>query len=380
MKKGNVESRNRKKGKRSFEERAFNIPMPANLFEVEKHPDDLEGSAEEEDDDDSVLEEDNFCQWEVKEGGVYIPAHQPRFVKQIPSGYYKIRYDQQNGIFFLKDKKIKTDELIKLPIGDQEEVINDIQDFWGMKSRYQKYSYLHKRGILMYGPPGSGKTCILNLLIEDLIKRQEGIIFSIENVEDLSLYSDFSQIFREIEPNRPLIVIIEDIDGLLDGGRNSEKMLLNILDGINQIESVAYIATTNYPENLEQRLLNRPGRFDRRFSIGYPNAETRAEYFKNKICSDDLESFDIKEMVKKTKGFTIAHCKEVFSAVVIRGRELESVVQEMSEMNSKKLHSTEELPNKKKPGFLESNESENEEDNFEGIDWEKLIKEIKGED
>jgi len=55
--------------------------------------------------------------------------------------------------------------------------------------------------------------------------------------------------------------------------------VLNLLDGVKQVDNIIYIATTNYPELLEERILNRPSRFDRRFHIGTPSAEVRKFYF-----------------------------------------------------------------------------------------------------
>lgn len=360
------------------EDEVVKSDYPAELVEAKKA---LTEKLKEDYGDDESPEDPQFneryCQWDVKEEGVYVPSHQPNFVNHIPSGYYKIGYSDQIG-FFLKDKKIKTDQLFNLPINDGDKVVEDIHNFWAMKERYKKYQYLHKRGILLYGPPGSGKTCVLNLLIEDLIKEQGGVIFSIEHEGDLNLYSDFSQIFREIEPNRPIIVVIEDIDGLLDGRGSCEKKLLNVLDGINQIESVAYVATTNYPESLEQRLLNRPGRFDRRFYIGFPDAKVRLEYFKNKILPEDLEENSLKEMVEKTQGFTISHCKEIFASVVIRGRNLDEVVEEMQKMNKEVINSSEDDPTRKKPGFFGRDKEDKEKsDGIEEIDWEEEVKEIE---
>ncbi len=230
------------------------------------------------------------------------------------------------------------------PIDASDKIIEHIADFWDINiiDRHKRYGMLHKTGVLMYGPPGSGKSSIINTMIKNLIEVQKGLVFSIENPDDISLYSSFMQIFRQIEPHRPVICIIEDCDGLLDQGGSYEKMLLNILDGINQIEHVAYILTTNYPEKLENRLKNRPGRIDKRVKVGLPNAVARKAFFEFKFLDDDAKNYDLESMVKKTKRLTISHCKNLFIEHVIKGKELDSVIEDLREMDEKKISSSDD--------------------------------------
>jgi SpoVK/Ycf46/Vps4 family AAA+-type ATPase len=93
------------------------------------------------------------------------------------------------------------------------------------------------------------------------------------------------------------------------------------LDGINQIEKVVFLATTNYPEKLGPRIINRPSRFDKRFKIGYPNEESRRIYLEHLIGKDNIDSLniDLQKWVVDTHEFSLAHLKELFTAVVILG-------------------------------------------------------------
>lgn len=308
-----------------------------------------------EDESVSSVDDKNYTKWEVV-GNAYYPTGTQTTIESLKPGYYKVGFDHNTGRYFTVSKSIKTDGLIELPIKEGEDIIAHVKDFWDKKiiDRYKKYGMLHKTGVIMYGPPGSGKTSIINTLIKDLIKVHKGLIFSIEDSGDVDLYTGFMQQLRQIEPTRPIITIIEDCDGLLDGGRGVEKQLLNILDGINQIEHVAYIATTNYPERMQARLLNRPGRFDRRFKIGYPDAITRRAFFEFKFEEDDLKSFDIKEIVKETEGLTISHCKELFVEHVVKSRDLEEVVKELKDMDKNKLSSKDDRGEQQEVGFNKS--------------------------
>jgi SpoVK/Ycf46/Vps4 family AAA+-type ATPase len=277
-------------------------------------------------------------------------------------------------VFILFKKQLKR----MVPIKEGEAIIDHVKDFWDEKiqERYKKYGMLHKTGVVMYGPPGSGKTSIINSLIKNLVTVQKGLVFSIEDDQDVSLYSEFMGQLRQIEPNRPIITIIEDCDGLLDGGRNVEKMLLNILDGINQIEHVAYIATTNYPERMQARLINRPGRFDRRFKIGYPDAVCRKAFFEFKFLDNDLEEYDLQKIVKDTEGLTISHCKELFIEYVVKGRDFEEVVKELKEMDETKLSSTDDRGKKKAIGFNEGYDKSSNDRFEEAFGIKEALKEI----
>ena len=78
---------------------------------------------------------------------------------------------------------------------------------------------------------------------------------------------------REIEPDRKIILILEDIDNFINVDKALLTKLLQILDGSNKLDNIITIATTNYQEKLEERIANRPSRFDRRYEIGLPSKE-----------------------------------------------------------------------------------------------------------
>jgi SpoVK/Ycf46/Vps4 family AAA+-type ATPase len=110
---------------------------------------------------------------------------------------------------------------------------------------------------------------------------------------------------------------------------------LNILDGVDQVDKVVFLATTNYPEVLGARILNRPSRFDKRFKIGHPNAESRKLYFKHLIGGEEKTkglNIDLKRWVTDTDGFSIAHLKELFVAVCILGDEYAKAIETLSSM------------------------------------------------
>jgi SpoVK/Ycf46/Vps4 family AAA+-type ATPase len=137
---------------------------------------------------------------------------------------------------------------------------------------------------------------------------------------------EFITTFRKIEAHRPLIVLLEDIDSIAGENSHSTSRLLNILDGVKQIEDVVYIATTNYPEKLQDRITNRPSRFDRRYKVELPNKDIRRAYILHKLTENDLKNVDVDMWVERTEGMSLSHLKEVVISTIVMGREFEEVM------------------------------------------------------
>jgi predicted AAA+ superfamily ATPase len=267
--------------------------------------------------------------WSNLKNDEYAPAYVT--VPKVPSGVYEIGWNSNLQTFTLKKQPFKTDELYHLPSYEIMDILKDIDNFWNRVDVYKKYNFIHKRGILMYGEPGCGKSGIVQLISQQIIKN-DGIVINIKDEEDVERFTSFIGTFRKIEPNRPLIVLLEDIDSLAGEGRSQTARLLNILDGVKQIEGVVYIATTNYPEKLQERITNRPSRFDRRYKVELPNEEIRRAYINHKLSDDDLKNVDVDLWVSKTDGMSLSHLKEVVVSVIVMGRTFEETMDNLEGM------------------------------------------------
>jgi chromosomal replication initiation ATPase DnaA len=273
-------------------------------------------------DNDKIVTNSPTC-WGTLQDEEFVPAF--KSVPKVPSGIYEVVWNRQLNQHTLKKQPFKTDELYQLPSYEITDILKDIQNFWDRKDKYKEYNFVHKRGILMYGEPGCGKSGIIQLISKQLIEN-DGIIINIKDQEDVDYFMDFIATFRKIEPERPLIVLLEDIDSIAGENSHSTSRLLNILDGVKQIEDVVYIATTNYPEKLQDRITNRPSRFDRRYKVELPNDEIREAYIRHKLTDEDLINVDINEWVKRTEGMSLSHLKEVVISTIVMGREFEEVM------------------------------------------------------
>ena len=261
--------------------------------------------------------------WSNLKNDEYAPAYVT--VPKVPAGVYEIGWNSNLQSHTLKKQPFKTDELYHLPSYEITDILQDIDNFWNRADNYKKYNYIHKRGILMYGEPGCGKSGIIQLISQQLIEK-DGIVLNVTDEEDVDRFTSFIATFRKVEPNRPLVVLLEDIDSLAGENRYQTARLLNILDGVKQIDGVVYIATTNYPEKLQERITNRPSRFDRRYQVELPNEEIRRAYINHKLNEDDLKNVNIEEWIKKTEGMSLSHLKEVVISVIVMGRSFEETM------------------------------------------------------
>jgi predicted AAA+ superfamily ATPase len=261
--------------------------------------------------------------WSNLKNDEYAPAYVT--VPKVPARVYEIGWNSSLQTYTLKKQPFKTDELYHLPSYEITDILKDIDNFWNRVDVYKKYNFIHKRGILMYGEPGCGKSGIIQLISQQLIEK-DGIVINIKDEEDVDRFTSFISTFRKVEPKRPLIVLLEDIDSLAGEGRSQTARLLNILDGVKQIEGVVYIATTNYPEKLQERITNRPSRFDRRYKVELPSEDIRRAYINHKLNDEDLKNINIDEWVNKTNGMSLSHLKEVVISVIVMGRTFEETM------------------------------------------------------
>jgi SpoVK/Ycf46/Vps4 family AAA+-type ATPase len=249
----------------------------------------------------------SFQQYSTIDERYFRPA--PSTISSIPAGMYRVLSDQ-GGTFFAKDD-ITSDELILMPDSKADQILQEIKKFRKLRNRYKKFGLLHKRGILMHGPPGSGKSSNIVMVAKAMIEEGDIVLMCQNPV----LISDAIRIITDVEPDRYLTVVIEDIDDVMR--KHGEHLLLNVLDGDHQVDNIVFLATTNYVDSLPPRVINRPSRFDRLVEIGMPNEEARKLYFKSKVGEHVFKDpvgteFDLAKM---TDGLSIAHLREIIASV-----------------------------------------------------------------
>jgi len=259
-----------------------------------------------------------YEQWMSNDGTSFFPASQTQ--PKLSPGVYEIQQDMSRGLFFER-ANMSSEGLIRLPDTNCDAVIDEVRCFWEREDKFTSFGLAYKRGLFLHGPPGSGKTSAIRIVCEDVITRG-GIVIKFTEPH---LMARGLRILREIQPDIPLVVLLEDLDSLIQ--RYIESDVINLLDGIDGVTKVVFLATSNYPERLGPRIVNRPSRFDRRFYVGPPNEASRRLFFKYLMTQkgasgekpEEVAIANLDQWVKDTEGMSIAHLKELFVAVHILG-------------------------------------------------------------
>lgn len=273
-----------------------------------------------------------YSRWAQRGPSTFIPSDNLLIKERLPAGAYHVTVKHSyNGDEIVARKiNVSCEHLldIKQP---EEEYINKILDhFCSKKEEFLKLKIAYKTGILLYGVPGGGKTSILSSVIKK-VESQDGVCFIMKNGNDVYSFDEFyKSIFRKIEPDRLILNIFEDIDGMSDAG--TETTLINILDGIGDCNSVINLATTNYTEKLSERLVNRPGRFDRRIEIKSPSYNNRKKYLMLRLPDEFRTGIDVDYWVKETENFTLAQLNEVVKSVLLLDEKFEDITKRIREM------------------------------------------------
>lgn len=269
----------------------------------------------------------NPSMWASQGTGRYVACE--KTYKQLPPGQYTINASN-HGLYF-QETKVVLDDLMTLPDSASADVMNQIEVFWQKEEHFRKYQYAWKRGVLLWGPPGSGKTSTVQMIVHSLIEKG-GIAVYCDCPE---LAAGGLRLLRSVEPSRPIVMILEDIDAIIN--RYGESGLLALMDGELQVDNVVFLASTNYPERLDKRFINRPSRFDIVRKIGMPTDDARKYYISKKV--PDLSEEQLAKWVLLSKDFSMAHVKEMIVSVKVFEVELEAAATRLRGMCERRVSS-----------------------------------------
>jgi len=236
---------------------------------------------------------------------------------KLEAGVYKIA-SSLSGIYFDKHQ-FATDELLRFKDGQYEKVLQEVEEFWKLAQAFKQFGYTHTRGMILEGYPGTGKSCLIKIIMESIVRNGD-IVFSVKDTYSLV---EGLKSFREVEPERKCFVVLEDVDGIIDYS-SAEHALLELLDGDSQVDGVLYIATTNFIERIPERL-KRPGRFDKIITIDFPPAEGRQAYLEHKLKKYETKA-NIEALTKMTDGLGFNHLKELILRVYVFKEDLNNAV------------------------------------------------------
>ncbi len=193
-----------------------------------------------------------------------------------------------------------------LPAELKGEIKSSMDAFLGAKNKYAKNKLPWKRGILLHGPQGNGKTTLIHTFISEYDLKP----VTVSEIDDNTL----GEAFTYAEQNSPAILFIEDVDGIFKEGQVSPRRFLNIIDGLKALDGVVIVLTTNFPKKLPRNLIDRRSRLDRLWEIPYPDNNMAFKFlrrwFKPSLIKDDPLSAIVK--IATDNDFSYADLKEVY--------------------------------------------------------------------
>ena len=214
-------------------------------------------------------------------------------------------------------------------LDEEKEELEEIVDFLKEPDTYIKLGARIPKGVLLEGPPGTGKT-----MLAKAVAGEAGVpFFSISGSDFVEMFvgvgaSRVRDLFAEAKKNAPCIVFIDEIDAVarrrgtgMGGGHDEREQTLNQLlvemDGFGVNEGIIVMAATNRVDILDPAIL-RPGRFDRKVAVGRPDVKGREQILqvhgKNKPLADDV---DLEEIARTTFGFTGADLENLMNEAAI---------------------------------------------------------------
>ncbi len=213
---------------------------------------------------------------------------------------------------------------------EEKEELSEIVDFLKDPHKYTKVGARIPKGILLEGPPGTGKT----LLAKAIAGEANVPFFTISGSDFVEMFvgvgaSRVRDLFSDAKKNAPCIVFIDEIDAVarrrgtgMGGGHDEREQTLNQMlvemDGFGVNEGIIVMAATNRVDILDPAIL-RPGRFDRKVSVGAPDVGGREEILRVHARKKPLgEDVDLKQIAQTTAGFTGADLENLLNEAAIQ--------------------------------------------------------------
>ena len=217
----------------------------------------------------------------------------------------------------------------------KKQLDKDVIEFLKVMPILKQNSLPNSRGIILSGPPGTGKTMMAKSLAAQ--SNVTTILISAEMIKQKNQIKTAFKIGRKLAPT---LMIIEDIDtaGTVSRKFSDHPILgeyLQAMDGMEPNDGMVILATTNHTENIDPAISDRPGRFDRIIEVPLPNSKQRKKIIKNilqKMPAKLISKSVLSEVVRKSEGLSGAWVREVVQSAFI-----EAIYQGRSKVNSKDL-------------------------------------------
>ena len=240
-----------------------------------------------------------------------------------------MNFGRSRAVKIMPDEKGVTFKSVAGLVEEKEE-LEEIVDFLKSPKKYLQVGARIPKGILLVGPPGTGKT-----LLGKGVGGEAGVpFFSISGSDFVEMFvgvgaSRVRDLFADAKKNAPCIVFIDEIDAVarrrgtgMGGGHDEREQTLNQMlvemDGFGVNEGIIVMAATNRVDILDPAIM-RPGRFDRKVSVGKPDVKGRKEILQVHVAGKPLgDDVDLEEIARTTAGFTGADLENLMNEAAIQ--------------------------------------------------------------
>ncbi|KAG5652414.1 hypothetical protein H0H81_005062 [Sphagnurus paluster] len=197
----------------------------------------------------------------------------------------------------------------------------DVYGFFASEKIYKNLSIPWKRGLIMYGPPGNGKTISIKVIMKTCEEQGFTPLYVKSFKSFMGEETAMADVFNHARQMSPCVLILEDLDSLINDQNRS--FFLNQIDGLTGNDGLLVIGTTNHFDRLDPGLSSRPSRFDRKFKFDDPDQEERAlyaKYWQHKLKDNKEITFPdelVQGIAEATEHFSFAYLKEAFVSSLV---------------------------------------------------------------
>lgn len=264
------------------------------------------------------------AEFDYEETQTCIVADCPELAKEFFAAVCRDAFEVRGHILVFSRGKFSRDRSLARQIGDaslddlilsdaaRESLQNDVAEFFQAEDLYRSLGIVWKRGVLLLGPPGNGKTHAVKAMVNTLNK--PCLYIRSFNPDRGSIHGCIQNVFARARESAPCILVLEDLDSLVDS--RSRSFFLNEMDGLAANHGILTIATTNHPRKLDPAMLERPSRFDRKIHFDLPGRRQRRQFLIRMLSLQKAEGPQIspkqlRRIATSTEGFSYAYLKEL---------------------------------------------------------------------
>ncbi len=244
---------------------------------------------------------------------------------KLPAGQYR-PVATMRGTVLSPSAPSVADKFIKLPCEAATLTLDIVGQFirGELRDSMAEMGLTHKLTCLLHGAPGTSKSMTIYEVVREAIANDWVVIEATQWAPNH--IGNLIKEIHKVEPGRGVLVFWEEVDTTI---QQSERAMLQLLDGPNQHADVVYMMTTNYVDRIPARIFQRCRRIPFAVEFTYPTRETREVFFQAKVPARHLPNVNLDEWLEATDGYTLDQCAQLVVSVLAFKRTLADVMKDI---------------------------------------------------